>query len=208
MPASRRSHASAAQACNRARMPGMTLIELLVVVALVAILTFAAVPSYRAYAVRAHRVEATTALLALSAAQEKFYLQNNTYTAELADAPPDGPGDAGGHGERLLRHRDRFRGRRGFYGNRDRPRGARRTTRIARRSRSTTQGPGRPPARTAGRVKGRLQGRWRERATARGGSGLNVARSPASRSATPAAAQTPRAPRGPRFRPRLVRPTP
>lgn len=70
----------------------MTLIELLVVVALAAILAFAAVPSYRAYAVRAHRVEATTALLALAAAQEKFYLQNNTYTAELADAPPEGLG--------------------------------------------------------------------------------------------------------------------
>ncbi len=70
----------------------MSLIELLVVVALIAILTVAALPSYRAYAVRAHRVEAAAALLALSAAQEKFYLQNNTYATELTDAPPDGLG--------------------------------------------------------------------------------------------------------------------
>ena len=70
----------------------MTLSELLVVVAIAAILTFAAVPSYRAYAVRSHRVEAAAALLALSAAQEKFYLQNNTYTTELEDPPPDGLG--------------------------------------------------------------------------------------------------------------------
>jgi type IV pilus assembly protein PilE len=70
----------------------MTLVELLVVVAIAAILAFAAVPSYRTYAMRAHRVEAATGLLALSAAQEKFYLQNNRYSTELADAPPDGLG--------------------------------------------------------------------------------------------------------------------
>jgi type IV pilus assembly protein PilE len=73
-------------------MLGMTLSELLVVVVIAAILAFAAVPSYRAYAVRSHRIEAAAALLALSAAQEKFYLQNNTYTTELEDAPPDGLG--------------------------------------------------------------------------------------------------------------------
>jgi len=70
----------------------MTLIELLVVIAIGAILALAAVPSYRAYAVRSHRVEAAAALLALSAAQEKFYLQNNAYTTELEGAPPDGLG--------------------------------------------------------------------------------------------------------------------
>ncbi len=70
----------------------MTLVELLVVVAIGAILVFAAVPSYRAHAMRAHRVEAAAALLALSAAQEKFYLRHNTYTTELEAAPPDGLG--------------------------------------------------------------------------------------------------------------------
>jgi len=77
---------------NRSRTKGFTLIELVIVVAVVAILTIIAVPSYRAYLLRSHRVEATAALLKLSAAQEQFYLQNNTYTDELTTAPPDGLG--------------------------------------------------------------------------------------------------------------------
>lgn len=71
---------------------GMTLIELMVVVAIVAILASIAVPSYRQYVLRSNRAEAKAALLNLAAAQEKFYLQNNTYTEELTDAPPDGLG--------------------------------------------------------------------------------------------------------------------
>ncbi len=71
---------------------GITLIELVVVVAIVALLATIAVPSYRQFLLRSHRAEATVALLALAAAQEKFYLQNNTYTDELTDAPPDGLG--------------------------------------------------------------------------------------------------------------------
>ena len=77
---------------NRSQMKGFTLIELVIVVAIVAILTLIAVPSYRSYLLRSHRVEASAALLALSAAQEKFYLQNNTYTDKLDDAPPTGLG--------------------------------------------------------------------------------------------------------------------
>jgi len=61
-------------------------------VLVVGILAAIAVPSYRTYLLRSHRVEATAALLKLSAAQEKFYLQNNTYTTALDDAPPDGLG--------------------------------------------------------------------------------------------------------------------
>ena len=77
---------------NRSKMQGVTLIELMVVVLVVGILASIAVPSYRAYLLRSHRVEATAALLNLAAAQEKFYLQNNTYTTKLEDAPPDGLG--------------------------------------------------------------------------------------------------------------------
>ena len=77
---------------NRSRTKGFTLIELMIVVAIVALLALIAVPSYRSYLLRSHRVEAAAALLALSAAQEKFYLQNNTYTTELTDAPPNGLG--------------------------------------------------------------------------------------------------------------------
>ncbi len=64
----------------------MSLSELLVVIAVSAILASIAVPSYRVYLLRSHRVEATAALLQLSAAQEQFYLQNNTYTDELTTA--------------------------------------------------------------------------------------------------------------------------
>ena len=73
---------------------GMTLIELMIVVAIVALLAAIAVPSYRQYVLRANRTEATTALLHLAAAQEKFYLQNNTYAgnALIAVAPPAGLG--------------------------------------------------------------------------------------------------------------------
>jgi len=75
-------------------MRGMTLVELLVVVVLVAVLATVAIPSYRSHVLRTHRVEARTALLALAVAQEKFFLQHNTYATqtELSEAPPDGLG--------------------------------------------------------------------------------------------------------------------
>lgn len=78
----------------RNRMKGVTLIELMIVVVIVAILASVAVPSYRSYVLRTHRVEAKTALLNLAAAQEKFYLANNTYAtnAQLTGTPPDGLG--------------------------------------------------------------------------------------------------------------------
>lgn len=71
---------------------GMTLIELVVVVAIIALLASIAVPSYRQYVLRSNRAEAKAALLTVAAAQEKFYLQNNTYTDELTVAPPGGLG--------------------------------------------------------------------------------------------------------------------
>ena len=81
----------------RNRMKGMTLVELMIVLIIVAILASIAVPSYRSYVLRSHRVEAKTALLALAAAQEKFYLQSNTYAANsaLSTAPPAGLGIPG-----------------------------------------------------------------------------------------------------------------
>ncbi len=74
----------------------MTLIELMIVVVIVGILASIAVPSYRNYVLRAQRTDAKTALLRVAAAQEKFYLQNNTYAsdAQIALAPPAGLGIA------------------------------------------------------------------------------------------------------------------
>ena len=77
---------------KRKRQAGVTLIELMIVVALVALLASIALPSYRSYVIRTHRTEATTALLGLAAAQEKFYLQYNRYAAEVEPAPPVGLG--------------------------------------------------------------------------------------------------------------------
>jgi type IV pilus assembly protein PilE len=65
-------------------MRGMTLIELMTVVVILAILTTIAVGSYRRYLMRTNRTEATAALLRVQVAQEKHYLQNNTYTANMA----------------------------------------------------------------------------------------------------------------------------
>ncbi|MCC7199037.1 MAG: prepilin-type N-terminal cleavage/methylation domain-containing protein [Gammaproteobacteria bacterium] len=71
---------------SHCRQRGMTLVELMVAVAIVSILAAIAIPSYRQYVVRSQRADATSALLALATAQEKFYLQCNTYASALGDA--------------------------------------------------------------------------------------------------------------------------
>jgi type IV pilus assembly protein PilE len=73
---------------------GVTLIELIIVIIVIGILAAIAIPGYRQYVLRSHRAEGKTALLNIAAAQEKFYLQNNTYAtnAQLTAAPPNGLG--------------------------------------------------------------------------------------------------------------------
>src|SRR4029450_13032529 len=73
---------------------GFTLIELLVVVVIVTILATIAAPGYRQYLFRTNRTEAKRTLLNVAAAQERFYLQNNTYAgpSALETAPPAGLG--------------------------------------------------------------------------------------------------------------------
>lgn len=56
----------------------------MVVVVIVAILTLIAFPSYRAFVQRSQRTEAKEALIHLANNQERFYLQNNTFTGDLA----------------------------------------------------------------------------------------------------------------------------
>jgi type IV pilus assembly protein PilE len=64
-------------------MRGVTLVELMVVVVIIGILAAIAYPNYRQYAARAKRNEARAALLQIATNQERFYLQNNTYTENL-----------------------------------------------------------------------------------------------------------------------------
>jgi type IV pilus assembly protein PilE len=81
----------------RRDLEGLTLIELMVVVVIVTILAMIAVPGYRQYVLRTNRTEAKRTLLDVAAAQERFYLQNNTYAgpSALETAPPAGLGIPG-----------------------------------------------------------------------------------------------------------------
>jgi type IV pilus assembly protein PilE len=63
---------------------GVTLMELMVVVVVLGLLAAIGVPAYRQYMQRTHRTEAKSALMRIAAEQERFYLQNNTYTNNLA----------------------------------------------------------------------------------------------------------------------------
>ena len=67
----------------RRNMRGITLIELMVVVVIVGILAAIAYPNYQDFTSRAKRNEARAALLRLATNQERFYLNNNTFTADM-----------------------------------------------------------------------------------------------------------------------------
>lgn len=69
---------------NWKTMRGVTLLELMIVVVIVGILAAIAYPSYRDYISRAKRNEAKSALLQIATLQERFYLQNNTYTTDMS----------------------------------------------------------------------------------------------------------------------------
>ena len=80
-----------------AHQRGVTLIELMIVVLILGIIAGVGIPSYRGYMMRSQRTDAMNALLRIATAQEKHYLQNNTYAANalLDDDPPTGLGIAG-----------------------------------------------------------------------------------------------------------------
>ncbi len=82
---------------NMGKNRGFSLIELLIVMVVLSIILGLAVPGYRQFMMRANRADATTALLRLQAAQERFYIQNGTYAsnAQMAAAPPAGLGITG-----------------------------------------------------------------------------------------------------------------
>jgi type IV pilus assembly protein PilE len=77
------------------RQRGVTLIELLTVMVVLAIVASIAIPSYRRYLLRAQRADAKAALLQVQTAEEKFLLQQNTYTANVTGGQPAGLGLTG-----------------------------------------------------------------------------------------------------------------
>lgn len=70
---------------RKPRQQGYTLLELLLTVSIVTIVTSIALPSYQNHVMRSHRSDAMGALMQVANAQEKFYLQNNTYASSLTD---------------------------------------------------------------------------------------------------------------------------
>lgn len=70
---------------SRKHMGGITLIELMIVVVIVGILAAIAYPNYREFAARAKRNEARAALLQVATNQERFYLNNNTFTLDMTE---------------------------------------------------------------------------------------------------------------------------
>ena len=67
----------------RKHMGGVTLIELMIVVVVVSILAAIAFPNYQEFVARAKRNEARAALLQIATNQERFYLNNNTFTQDM-----------------------------------------------------------------------------------------------------------------------------
>jgi len=76
------------------RSRGFTLIELLIALAVVAILVRIAFPSYQAYIVRSSRQAAQSELVALANAQERIFLNSNSYTGKVT-SPYNGQSTGG-----------------------------------------------------------------------------------------------------------------
>ena len=67
----------------RHHMRGVTLIELMIVIVVLSIIVAVGYPNYQEFTARAKRNEARAALLRLATNQERFYLNNNTFTQDL-----------------------------------------------------------------------------------------------------------------------------
>ena len=78
-----------------ARMRGVTLLELMIVVIVVGILAAIAYPNYLDFVARGKRQEAKAALLQIATNQERWYLNNNTYTLNLDDVGVNAVTDSG-----------------------------------------------------------------------------------------------------------------
>ena len=72
---------------------GFTLIELMIVVAIIGVIGAIAYPSYDSYMKKSRRADAKTALTRMADRQERFYLQNDTYTTNAVNVGGTGTDD-------------------------------------------------------------------------------------------------------------------
>ncbi len=64
---------------------GFTLIELMIVVAIIGIIGAIAYPSYDSYMKKSRRADAKVGLAKVADRQERFYLNNGTYTSDMTN---------------------------------------------------------------------------------------------------------------------------
>jgi type IV pilus assembly protein PilE len=72
---------------------GFTLIELMIVVAIIGVIGTIAYPSYDSYMKKSRRADAKTGLTRMADRQERFYLQNDTYTTNTVNVGGTGTDD-------------------------------------------------------------------------------------------------------------------
>lgn len=70
---------------NTSKQSGFTLIELMIVIAIIGVISAVAFPSYNSYMTKSRRADAKIALTKMADAQERYYLQNSTYTVTVTD---------------------------------------------------------------------------------------------------------------------------
>lgn len=77
-------HLSKIQMSNRISQ-GFSLIELLIAMTILAILLSIAYPSYQGQMIKSRRSDGQIKLMEIMHAQERFFTENNTYTADLTN---------------------------------------------------------------------------------------------------------------------------